>query len=68
MVHQDGGDNELKDNNEKNDTNIPHDAHDTPNMSPPSNKTKMTPKNKKANIPIPKLSNTTQRPTSTPQK
>ncbi len=44
----------MKDNNDTNGKNIPHDAHNTPNSSPPSNKTKMTPKDKKANMTNPK--------------
>ena len=68
MVNQDGGDKEMKYNNDTNGKNIPHDAHNTPNTSPASTQTKMTPKDKKANMTNPKLSNTKQRPTSTPQK
>ncbi len=54
MVHQDEGNKEMKDNNDTNGKNMSHDAHNTPSTSPPSNKKKMTPKDKKANTTKPK--------------
>ena len=61
MVNQDGGDKEMKDNNDTHDRNTPHTHTTLPTRHHPATRQKWHQKTRKQTGPIPKLSNTKDR-------